>query len=174
MLLQLRQRKFWSIHIQILTNFKKIIFKQFRTFHPSPICTFHRSRKTCTWLDKQFRTFHPSLHESAALPEGNRCGMISFMGKNIHWRLWRYWIGIESVLTKKRNHFGQILFIKEKEHWIFVYRKGESEINICDLLRNLENKIILKTQRLLPHRLLYVFSTKSELYSNKAIALIGL
>ena len=63
-LLQLRQRKFWSIHIQILTNFKKFIFKQFRTFHPSPICTFHRSRKTCTWLDEQFRTFHPSLHES--------------------------------------------------------------------------------------------------------------
>ena len=63
-LLQLRQHKFWSIHIQILNNFKKIIFKQFCTFHPSPICTFHRSQKTCTWLDEQFRTFHPSLHES--------------------------------------------------------------------------------------------------------------
>ena len=55
MLLQMTQRKFWSIHIQI---------DQFRTFHPSPICTFLRSRKTCTWLDEQFRTFHPSLHES--------------------------------------------------------------------------------------------------------------
>ena len=65
-LLQLRQRKFWSIHIQILTNFKKFIFKQFRTFHLSPICTFYRSQKTCTWLDEQFRTFHPSLHESVA------------------------------------------------------------------------------------------------------------
>ena len=63
-LLQLRQRKFWSIHTHISTNFKKFIFNQFRTFHPSPICTFHRSRKTCTWLDEQFRTFHPSLHES--------------------------------------------------------------------------------------------------------------
>ena len=42
-LFQLRQRKFWSIHIQILTNFKIFIFKQFRTFHPSLICTFHRS-----------------------------------------------------------------------------------------------------------------------------------
>ena len=73
-LLQLRQHKFWSIHIQIFTNFKKLIFKQFRTFHPSPICTFHRSRKTCTWLDEQFRTFHPSLHESVAkLPPRNGC-----------------------------------------------------------------------------------------------------
>ena len=63
-LLQLRQRKFWSIHIQISTNFKKFTFNQFRTFHPLPICTFHHSRKTCTWFDEQFRTFHPSLHES--------------------------------------------------------------------------------------------------------------
>ena len=77
-------------------------------------------------------------------------------------------------LQRREKDFGQILLIKEKEHWIIVYRKGDSEINICDSLRNSENKIILKTQRLLPHRLLYVFSTKSELYSNKAIALIGL
>ena len=42
---------------------KKFICNQFRTFYPSPIYTFHRSRKTCTWLDEQFRTFHPSLHE---------------------------------------------------------------------------------------------------------------
>ena len=63
LLLQLRQRKFWSIHIQISTSFKKFIFNQFRTFHASPISAFHRSRKTCTWLDEQFRTFHPSLHE---------------------------------------------------------------------------------------------------------------
>ena len=63
---QLRQRKFWSIHIQILTNFKIFIFKQFRTFRPSPICTFHRSRKICTCIDEQFCTFHRSLHESVA------------------------------------------------------------------------------------------------------------
>ena len=63
-ILQLRQRKFWSIHIQISTNFKKFTFNQFRTFHPSPICTFHNSWKTCTWLDEQLRTFHPSLHAS--------------------------------------------------------------------------------------------------------------
>ena len=63
-LLQLRQRKFWNIHIQISTNLKKLTFNQFRTFHASPICTFHHSRKTCTWLDEQFRTFHPSLQES--------------------------------------------------------------------------------------------------------------
>ena len=58
-LVQLRQRKFWNIHIRIL---KKFIFNQFRTFHPSPISTFYRSRKTSKWLDEQFRTFHPSLH----------------------------------------------------------------------------------------------------------------
>ena len=66
-LLQLRQCKFWSIHTHIATNFKKFKFNQFGTFHPSPICTFHWSRKTCTWLDEQFRTFHPSLHESVTL-----------------------------------------------------------------------------------------------------------
>ena len=65
-LLQLRRHKLCSNHIQILTNFQKFIFKQFGTFHPSPISTFHRSRKTCTWLDEQFRKFHPSLHESVA------------------------------------------------------------------------------------------------------------
>ena len=43
---------------------KKFIFNQFRKFHPSPICTFHRSWKTCTWLDEQFCTFHSSIHES--------------------------------------------------------------------------------------------------------------
>ena len=46
---------------------KKVVFNQFRTFHPSPICTFNRSRKICTWLDEQFRTFHLSLHESVTL-----------------------------------------------------------------------------------------------------------
>ena len=70
LLIQLRQRKFWSIHIHISTNFKKLIFNQFRTFHPSPICTFHQSRKTCTWFDEQFRTFHPSLHESVTSGTG--------------------------------------------------------------------------------------------------------
>ena len=43
---------------------------------------------------------------------------------------------MESVLTKKRKGFGQVLFIEEKEHWIFVYRKGASDVNICDSLRN--------------------------------------
>ena len=65
--LQLRKRKFWSIHNHISTNFKKFIFNHFRTFLPSPICTFQQSRKTCTWLDEQFRTFHPSLHESVTI-----------------------------------------------------------------------------------------------------------
>ena len=55
-LLQVRQRKFWSIHIHISTNFKKLIFNQFRTFHPS----LHESVT-------QFRTFQPSLHESVTL-----------------------------------------------------------------------------------------------------------
>ena len=63
---QLRQRKFWSIHIQISTNFKKFVFNQSRTFNPSPICTLQRFRKTCKWLDEQFRTFYPPLHESVA------------------------------------------------------------------------------------------------------------
>ena len=43
LLLQLRQHKFWSIHIQISINFKKFIFNQFRIFHASPICAFRRS-----------------------------------------------------------------------------------------------------------------------------------
>ena len=43
---------------------------------------------------------------------------------------------MESVLTKKRRGFGQILFIEEKEHWIFVYRKDGNNVNICDSLRN--------------------------------------
>ena len=55
-LLQVRQLKFWSIHIHISTNFKKLIFNQFRTFHPS----LHESVT-------QFRTFQPSLHESVTL-----------------------------------------------------------------------------------------------------------
>ena len=86
-LLQLRQRKFWSIHIQISTNFKKFIFNQFRTFHASPICAFHRSRKICTWLDEQFRTFHPSLHESVtrvrSCPHPNCHHQIVYMKFNL-------------------------------------------------------------------------------------------
>ena len=35
---------------------------------------------------------------------------------------------------RRGKNFGQVLFIKEKEHWIFVYRKGG--VNICDSLRN--------------------------------------
>ena len=35
-------------------------------------------------------------------------------------------------LQSRENNFGQILFTEEKEYWIFVYRKGESETNICD------------------------------------------
>ena len=62
-LLQLRQRKFWSIHIQISTSFKKFIFNHFRTCHPSPICKLHHSRKTCTWPDEKFCTFiHPYMN----------------------------------------------------------------------------------------------------------------
>ena len=70
-LLKLRQRNFWSIHIQISTNLKKFVFNQFHTFHPPPICTLHRCRKTCAWLDEQFRTFHPSLHESVTVFDTN-------------------------------------------------------------------------------------------------------
>ena len=32
--------------------------------------------------------------------------------------------------------FGKILFIEVKEHWIFVFGKGRSVANSCDLLRN--------------------------------------
>ena len=62
-LLQLRQQ-ILEYSYSNFNQFQKINIQQFRTFHPSPICTFHRFRKTCTWLDEQFRTFHPSLHES--------------------------------------------------------------------------------------------------------------
>ena len=93
-LLQLRQRIFWNIHIQILTNFKKFIFKQFRTFHPSPICTFHRPRKTCAWLDEQFRTYHPSLHESVALLNERE------FRSNSPWKSLDYYIWAE---RRKRN-----------------------------------------------------------------------
>ena len=48
-LLQLRQHKYWSIQISQLIN-------EFCTFHPSPLCTLHLSRKTCTWLEEQFCT----------------------------------------------------------------------------------------------------------------------
>ena len=37
---------------------------------------------------------------------------------------------------RRGENFGQILFIEEKEHWIFVYQKGENNVNICDTLRN--------------------------------------
>ena len=53
-----------GVFILIFQPISKNIFNQFRTFYPSPICTFHQSRKTCMWLDELFRTFHPSLHES--------------------------------------------------------------------------------------------------------------
>ena len=50
---------------------------------------------------------------------------MSFMGKNIG--------GFEDTglewnqfSQRRREDFGQILFIEEKEHWIFVYRKGGS------------------------------------------------
>ena len=36
---------------------------------------------------------------------------------------------------RRGEDFGQILFIEEKEHLIFVYRKGGNNINICDSLR---------------------------------------
>ena len=59
-LLQLRQRKFCSIHIQTLQEIGR-----FHTFHPPPILHIFLTSKICTWLAEQFRTFHPSLHESA-------------------------------------------------------------------------------------------------------------
>ena len=37
---------------------------------------------------------------------------------------------------RRGKDFGQILFIEEKEHWIFAYWKSESHDNICDSLRN--------------------------------------
>ena len=37
---------------------------------------------------------------------------------------------------RRGKDFGQIVFIEEKEHWIFVDRKCGSDVNICDLLRN--------------------------------------
>ena len=37
---------------------------------------------------------------------------------------------------RRGKGFGQILFIEEKKHWIFVYRKGGSNLNICYSLRN--------------------------------------
>ena len=62
-LLQLRQHKFWSIHIQISTNFKKFKFNQFRTFHASPISAFHWSRKPARGLMNNFVHFiHPYMN----------------------------------------------------------------------------------------------------------------
>ena len=40
---------------------------------------------------------------------------------------------------RRETDLGQILLIRETEHWIFVYWKGENEINICDSLRNSES-----------------------------------
>ena len=37
---------------------------------------------------------------------------------------------------RRGKDFGLILFIEEKEHWIFVYQKGGSDVNIRDSLRN--------------------------------------
>ena len=36
---------------------------------------------------------------------------------------------------RRGEDFGQILFIEEKEHWIFVYWKRGNNVNICDSLR---------------------------------------
>ena len=40
---------------------------------------------------------------------------------------------------RRETDLGRILLIRETEHWIFVYWKGENEINICDSLRNSES-----------------------------------
>ena len=62
-LLQLRQPKFWSIHIQISSNFKKFIFDQFHTFHASPICAFHQSRKpVCALMNNFVHFIHPYMN----------------------------------------------------------------------------------------------------------------
>ena len=37
---------------------------------------------------------------------------------------------------RRGKDLGQVLFVEEKKHWIFVYRKGGSDVNICDSLRN--------------------------------------
>ena len=61
-LLQLRQRKFWSIHIQILTNFKKITFKQFRTFTYHQFVHFIDPEKPVRVLMNNFVHFiHPYM-----------------------------------------------------------------------------------------------------------------
>ena len=62
----------------ISTNFKKFIFNQFRTFHPSSICTFHQSWKTCTWFD-------PSLHESVTL--------YLLTQNHLQWRKLKWYLG---------------------------------------------------------------------------------
>ena len=73
-LLQLRQRKFWSIHIQISTNFKKFIFNQFRTFHAWPICAFHRSRKPVRVLMNNFVHFiHPYMNPLPIMVATDMC-----------------------------------------------------------------------------------------------------
>ena len=50
-----------------------------------------------------------------------------FEDTELEWNQFSQWRG---------KDFGQILFIEEKEHWIFVYRKGGRNVNICDSLRN--------------------------------------
>ena len=63
-LLKLRQRNFWSIHIQISTNLKKFVFNQFYTFHPPPICVhFIDAEKHMRGLMSNFVHFiHPYMN----------------------------------------------------------------------------------------------------------------
>ena len=109
LLLQLRQHKFWSIHIQISINFKKFIFNRFRIFHASPICAFRRSWKTCTWLDEQFRTFHQSLHESIT-----HCVVTFLINLKITFVQVKspgFWNNYYSVFSFSESHFLSELYI---------------------------------------------------------------
>ena len=45
------------------------------------------------------------------------------------------WNRISSHKEDQKD-FGQILFLKEKKHWVFVYRKDGSGVNVCDSFRN--------------------------------------
>ena len=49
-------------------------------------------------------------------------------------------LNCNGIIFHRGKDFGLILFIEEKEHSIFVYRKGESHVNICGYLRNNEKQ----------------------------------
>ena len=66
-----------------------------------------------------------------------------------------------------RKDFGQILFLEEKEHGIFVYRKGESNFWFVEEQR--KTRLSWKPSRdHFSHILLYRFSTESQLFTSLA------